>query len=71
MSSIRRRLLIQNALKPYLLVSPKDVQWILDDSDLLYNVESNVDWVVNETEIDTITSNFIQNGKSNLVERES
>lgn len=33
-------------LKNYLKVSPNDVQWITSDVGVIYNVESDMDWVI-------------------------
>jgi len=40
---MRRRLLINNKLTPYLDVEPKEVQWITMES-VIYDVKSNVTW---------------------------
>lgn len=31
---------------PYLRVSPQEVQWITPDEGIIYNVESDTDWVI-------------------------
>lgn len=33
-------------LREYLFVSPEEVQWVTPDYGIVYNVESNVEWIV-------------------------
>ena len=42
---MRRRLLLDKA-RPYLNVTPTEVQWIDVDDSKLYNVESNTEWTI-------------------------
>ena len=34
------------AVNDYLNVTPADIQWITDDIGVFYNVEANVNWIV-------------------------
>lgn len=44
---MRRRTLLQGpGTASYLRVKPEEVQWITTDSPVVYQVESNEDWII-------------------------
>lgn len=43
---MRRRALINSKPTPYLDVEPKEVQWITTTDPVIYNVRSNVNWII-------------------------
>ena len=43
---MRRRALINNKPTPYLDVEPAEVQWITMTNPVIYDVRSNVGWII-------------------------